>query len=806
MIIGWGEVTGPNDDSHDRRRQAVPDFAAELGLTLLRYRLSQGLSLRGLARTLGMSGHGGLGEYEKGRRIPPADLLAAWERALRVQPGELSSLRGKALAQRAARRCHTSRTPAVTGAALSPPSARPAQLPPDVPDFTGRDKQLHWLHSVAARSGGMSGPVAVTWGEPGIGKTTLAIRFGHITAADYPDAQLYVNLRGASDPLDPSHVLSSLLRLLGVADSAVPSGAEERTALYRSLLADLRAFVLLDDAVAEAQVRPLLPGGPHCLTLVTSRAALSGLAGAYRVRLPVLDTGEARDLLDRIAGVGQAAEDRERLVRLCGYLPLAVRIAATRLANWPEWPTGFLADRLEDERSRLAELSCGDLEVRSAFLTSYRALGETGRWVFRCLGHIPAATFGVSIVAVLTDRPVHEAGVFLEHLVGMGLLQTSSEAGRYRLHDLLKIFSFEQSSREDDPQVRQAAVHRMARWVLATARAAADLLTPPNQAYGAADEPFPGDRDAALAWLDAEWPTVLGAARAAGEHGLAAEVFDCLYAMVWFFDLRCRWEPLGELAECAHRLACEAGLDEHQAGALNALSLAHWGMGRDAEAADAARQAIGPAQRAGDIVGEVIAWRRLGLALESTGQFSEASQAYRRALDISRSHGNTWDEGACLNGLGACLRALGRPGEAADCFHRALELLMSADDTRRAAMARNNLGFALTDLGSFTRAQHCHESAYTAFTEAVDEWGQSSALFGLGLALAGQGNDQAAVLQLEQAQETLRRIGERRLLRDVTDSLNALSERRASSPAGVARPEDTGKCAEGQQDSGRAAG
>lgn len=767
---------------------SVRDYAAELGLVLLRHRLSRGLSLRALAHRLGMSGHGGLGEYEKGRRIPPADLLQGWERALEIPPRELGALRGRALAQRAARKTQDRRAPRPDGSVPRPdgsapppgdvpsPLPRPAQLPPDVADFTGRDEELGWLRGLAARCGGTAGPVAVVWGEPGIGKTTLAVRFGHLAAAGHPDAQLYVNLRGAQDPADPARVLSNLLRLLGVADSAVPPGLDERAALYRSLLAGSRALVLLDDAATEAQVRPLLPGGPYCFTIVTSRAAMSGLAGAHRRRLRPLSAEVAGELLTKIAGADRVGADRDacgRLVQLCGYLPLAIRITANRLANWPEWPSRFMADRLEDERSRLTELASGDLEVRSAFLTSYQALDRDTRWVFRCLGHVPGADFGAEVVAVLTGRRAPDAAADLERMTCLGLLQASAGAGRYRLHDLLRIFAAEQAGREDSEAVRRAAVRRMAGWLLARATAAGDRLASVTQAQGIPG-PF-GGRDDALAWLDAEWPAVLGAARLASGHGLEAELLAAIESAVWYFDWRCRWEPLAELAGQARDVAIRGSLQCEQVLALNALGLALYGMERYDEAVGTFRRAVEVARRVGDTQGEGIAWDRLGLALSGPGASAEAEQAHRRALEIFGALGDDWEAASALTHLGGALRMQGNPAEAVDCHRKALGLLVAIGDTRGAAMARNDFGLTLTDLGSCADARGCHEEAAAAFAAAGDEWGEAWALFGLGQALRGLGSHRAAAGWLERAHGTFSRLGDRRLAAAAAESLATLS-------------------------------
>jgi hypothetical protein len=286
-----------------------------------------------------------------------------------------------------------------------PAPAAPHQLPPDVADFVGRAElvaQLRgwlacWPDGVATKANGTAVPVAAVSGKAGVGKSALALHVAHQLAAVFSDGQLYASLGGAdvagTAPREPAEVLGWFLRALGVDGGAVPAGLEERAALYRSRLAGRRVLVVLDDAADQAQVRPLLPGGPGCAVLITSRARLAGLAGARLVHVDVLDTGQAVALLARIAGSGRVAAEpaaATAIVAACGWLPLAVRIAGARLAARPHWPLCRMASLLADERGRLDELAHGDLEVRASLSLSYQALGQRQRRLFRRLGLLDA--------------------------------------------------------------------------------------------------------------------------------------------------------------------------------------------------------------------------------------------------------------------------------------------------------------------------------------------------------------------------------------------------------------------------------
>jgi DNA-binding SARP family transcriptional activator len=324
----------------------------------------------------------------------------------------------------------------------------PCHLPADVADFTGRQEALAALTGLLGREPDGHAPamaVATIAGMAGVGKTALAVRTAHRLRPRFPDGQLHVHLGGSGRPRPPAEVLAGLLQALGEDPAAVPDGLEERAWRYRTLLADRRVLVVLDDAAAEAQVRPLLPGGAGCAALVTSRATLAGLEAAHQLTLDVLDPDEAVGLLAKVAGPGRVAAEpvaAEAIARRCGYLPLAVRVAGARLTARPHWRLARLAERLGDETRRLDELRAGDLEVRASLEGSLRGQDAATRRAFRLLGLLPAGDFTARAVAALLDLPVTDAEELLERLVEVHLLEVAGleAAGRtrYRLHDLLR--------------------------------------------------------------------------------------------------------------------------------------------------------------------------------------------------------------------------------------------------------------------------------------------------------------------------------------------------------------------------------
>jgi hypothetical protein len=369
------------------------------------------------------------------------------------------------------------------------PAGVPQQLPADIPTFTGRAVELERLLGLLnaapdPRAGADGGPTPVVIcaidGAGGVGKSVLALHAAHQVAEWYPDGQLYVNLHGATPgvpALDPAEALGRFLRALGVADHEVPAETEEAAAMFRSLVAARRMLVVLDNAESVAQVRPLLPASGTCAVLVTSRQVMATLDGAAHLHLNVLSLDEAVVLLAWLVGERRAAAEPEAVAALaqqCGYLPLALRIAGARLAARPAWPVRALGARLADTQRRLDELAFGEVALRAALQVSDQALlastdpvGQEAARAFRLLGLPDGPDMTTDVAAHLLDRPYHAAERALERLVDAQLLETPSP-GRYRLHDLLRLFAREQATQDMPEEERRAALGRL--WLLAGCR------------------------------------------------------------------------------------------------------------------------------------------------------------------------------------------------------------------------------------------------------------------------------------------------------------------------------------------------
>ncbi len=417
-------------------RVAVPQRGG-FGQVLRDLRDSRRLTQEELAEASGSSVRT-IREMERGRvRTPQRRTVALLADALGLAGADRDGFLDLARAQR----CPPGPT------ARPPLPAVPSELPAAVPELVDREPELAALTRLAAGvtdGSATTSSVVVLHGPPGIGKGSLAVAAGHRLGGGFGDGQLFVDLRGTAPagPVDPAEALAGLLRSLGLPEAGIPGPAEQRGRLFRTLTHERRLLIVLDDAADEAQVRPLLPAGRHCLTLVTSRRALTGLTGTVRVPLGLLAPDAARRLLASIAGPERLAADptgTDELVELCGRLPLAIRVAGNRLASRPGSPVAQLVARLRDPGRRLAELATGDLDVRAAFDASYRRLGPTAAGVFRRASLLHGPEFDAALLATVTGATAEVAAACAEELVDAGLLLARED--RYGFHGLARVYA-----------------------------------------------------------------------------------------------------------------------------------------------------------------------------------------------------------------------------------------------------------------------------------------------------------------------------------------------------------------------------
>lgn len=515
-------------------------------LLLRRYRRVAGLSQQQLAEAAGL-GVRTLRDLERGRVTRPQQgTVGSLAEALKLTPAQAVQLYRAALTPRrgtgpaadddsrvGATTSSVSGGPDAVLAALEPPPRVP--LPADPPDFSGRCTELDRL---AGRTPPPGVPVVVN-GPPGIGKTTVIVRAARKMAAALPDGAFFVDLRGTQDrPLPIRSALAQLLAELGVDRRRLPGGLADRLALYHQATTDRAAVLVLDDAQDAAQVQPLLPVGAGWRVLVSSRRQLADLAAAERISLGALPDRDARELLVGVVGQARLAAEPvavDELVGICGGLPLALRIAASRLASRPLWTVSGLMDRLRDSRRRLDGLYAGDVEVRSAFTVSYRQLEPDQRTAFRRLALLPWPGYDLATVADLLDTDLDRARVVLAGLADASLLTPMPVGDRFRLHDLLTVFGQERAADEDSDADREAAIDRVRAGLLATVAAAGTWFPSVREPlirhrFTASRQRFES-ASSALDWFTSQRRAITWALRRTAEHQRHSEIVTVVEAV-----------------------------------------------------------------------------------------------------------------------------------------------------------------------------------------------------------------------------------------------------------------------------------
>lgn len=661
----------------------------------------------------------------------------------------------------------------VPDAAGLPP---PAQLPPDILDFTGRVEQVEQVCAALSRDDGPSTAVAVTViaGRGGVGKSSLAVHAAHRMRPGFPDGQLHVNLHGAqARRADPSEILARFLRALGVAPERVPDSAEERGELFRSRLAGRRVLVVLDNAADEAQVRPLLPGEPGCAVLVTSRARLVGLEGARLVDLEILDADAAFALLGSVAGPERVADDRragEEIVRLCGYLPLAVRIAGAKLADNPYWSPTHLADRLADERHRLDELAIGDLEVRANVALSYAGLDDEEKQAFRRLGLLEAPEFATWVLAALAGVGQERAGELADALVRARLLDgargTDGGPVRYRLHDLLRLYARELAGHDEEPEQADAALRRaLDGWChgadeayARTRSAAFGVVLVPADGWRAEPGAFGDPTRSPLEWYEAEWPALLAAIEQAHDQGWNGLVIALGGRMGPFFVVRGRYDDWRRVSELSLSAAEQEGLPHREGAAHRSLAELARLQTRLDEARSRFVRSIDRCRAADDRFGAALAESGLGAVETDLGDLGPAREHLEEAVAELREVGDPRTTMWAVLRLGVLHGTAGRFDEAADHFHRALELTGDSGSPVDEAAVAERLGDMRVRQGRPEEAPALYERALALRRAHRDRFGEANALRGLGAAQRALGNPAVALDLLAAASRRWREL------------------------------------------------
>jgi DNA-binding SARP family transcriptional activator/predicted negative regulator of RcsB-dependent stress response len=640
--------------------------------------------------------------------------------------------------------------PAASGHPPRPaPPPGPCELPPDIEDFTGRESPLAELESLLADNQATAIVITAIAGKAGVGKTALAVRLAHRLRSRFPGGQLYVNLRGAgTQPLDPADVLAGFLRALGVESAAIAEGLDERSRQFRARLADDRVLVVLDNAAGEAQVRPLLPGGRGCAALITSRVGLRGLEAAHPLTLDVLDPDQAVALLAKLAGPARVAAEPDAawaIARLCGFLPLAVRIAGARLQSRPHWRLKLLAGRLADERRRLDELRTGDLEVRASVALSYQGRGEEERRLFRLLGLLESPSFPAWVPASLLDAEPPEAEELLERLVDAQLVEAAGEdpAGqqRYRLHDLLRVFARERLEDEEPAPARLAALEQVLEASMLLAEHADSLLVPSGidsfggeaRCHGRLEHPavVAVEHDPA-SWFEAERTSLLAAVRQACEADLWELGRRLALALGGFFQLRSYWDDWQQTHMQALAAARRAGDRDGQARLLAALGDLHNTQHRPEDGLRYIQESVQAFRETGNRWGELQSLVLLAEVDLRLGRLPAAVGRLERSLAGFEGLRLPGWQALTLFYLGWIHQQQGRADAALDSLERSLELFRAVNDRCWEAAVLRKLGEIRVAQGSFQAAADHLEQGLALVRAVGDRVGEAYLLLSVG--------------------------------------------------------------------------
>jgi tetratricopeptide (TPR) repeat protein len=672
---------------------------------------------------------------------------------------------------------------------LPAPATALHTLPLDVAAFTGRDTELEKLMQTLLGQAGTGGVVSISAidGMAGVGKTAFAVHAAHQLASRFPDGQLFVPLHGhtpGQQPVEPADALAAMLLAVGVAPAQVPTGIEERAALWRDRMVDRKALVVLDDATGTRQVRPLLPGTGAALVLVTSRARLTALPDATTISLETLAPQDAACLFVRLAGRPDMRPENDAvacLVAMCGHLPLAISLMAGHLKHHPAWTIGDLADGLTSATNRLAMMSAEHESVAAAFEVSYRNLSASRQRLFRRLGLHVSTDFDAYTAAALDEIDLSTARSLLDDLYGYHLIDEPAR-GRYRLHDLIRQHACILAA-TDPPAEREAALDRLLDYYLHAAQAADRHLARRTRAWtfgpiGTPPTSVPelGTREQAASWMKAERANLHAAVDYAARHDRPGHAIALPAAMHGFLHTHGHWDQSLALHRTALQTAERIGDRSAQAGALNDLGVVQRLTGQHTAAATSQQRALDLSRALGNRLAEAYALTNLGVVRFLTGEYGSASTSLERALELYRDLDDPRGEANALTYLGIVQNATGEYGSASTSLERALELYRDLDDPRGEANALTYLGPVQRAIGEYGLASSSLERALELSRALGDRLGEANVLANLGVLRQAMGEYGSASTNLEHALELYRDLGYQRGEANVLANLGVLRQ------------------------------
>lgn len=665
--------------------------------------------------------------------------------------------------------------------------AKPNSLPRDNPHFTGRVAELDRLFELidAEADGGAVTVVAID-GMAGVGKSTFAVHAAHLLGDRYPD-RFYLNLHThdpVEEPLDPAAALGTLLRTLNIAPTAIPGTMEERATLWRTRLANRRALVLIEDADEPEQIRPLLPGSPGCLVLVTSRRRMIGLPGICWLPLGIMRQDEAVALFTRVAGAERAHEHAmvTTVVRMCGYLPLAIQLEGSRLRQHTSWSVADLASRLSRIQYRLGEISEGAREIARSFELSYRYLTSGQQRLFRRLAHHPGTDFSVHAAAAAGGLSLTAAEQVLDALVDNYMLEERGP-GRFAFHDLIREYAYRLSLLEDSESELRRAVHRMLDYYLFLADRADRIVYPFHRRMAARPEYLPASIPSLDTWdsarksIEAERVNLLRIMAYAARPGWSWHAGMLPHVLAQFLDTWGYWED----AAAAHRLAARTWRQRPdraaEARALTELCFILGRTGGYAEALECADQVLSIVRAQGDRGGEAEILDCMSLILWRSSRFREALSHHEEALAIWRSIQDRHGEADALDHGAILLWHTSRYGEALRWSYQALALYREVGDIQREGNSLNNIGDIEQHLGYHDEALDHYQQALIIFRDIGEREGEAIVFNNIGNLCQRAGQYHESLKHYRNALRIYRDIGDRRGEADALNSIGAAFHR-----------------------------
>jgi tetratricopeptide (TPR) repeat protein len=723
------------------------------------------LTYRTMASRTGCS-QTAIAEYFTARTIAPPDrfdALVGLLGATRTERGALATARDRVDERR--RNGHQ-RAPVDSG---SPPKAIgshaahgvPRQLPTALRHFSGRHDELAELDLLLDQTptAGAVLDIAIS-GTAGIGKTTLAVFWSHRVADRFPDGQLYVNLRGFDASvavMDPAEAVRRFLNALNVPPDRIPAEADAQAALYRSQLAGRRMLLVLDNARDSAQVRPLLPGAPGCVVLVTSRSQLTSLIaadGAHPLTLNLLASEEARLLLSRRLGTDRVAAEPAAVTEIitrCARLPLALALMSARAALRPAVPLRLLADELCDTQQRWQTLTDNDpaSDVRAVLSWSYQALTPAAARLFRLLGLHPGQDTDAQATASLAGLAASATRPLLAELT-QGSLLVEHVPGRYTLHDLLRAYATHLTHTIDPEDQRRAATGRVLDHYLHSAYTAALLLATPAGPLVLGPPPAGvtpeqhADYKQAMHWFTVEYRVMLAAIGHAVTAGYDAHAWQLTWTVSTFLDRRGHWHDFAAAGRTAVAAADRLADPATQAWAYRILARAYTRLDRFEDADLWLQNALRLCYQSADQAGQadthdyltILSWRR--------NHLDRALDHARQCLDLSRAIGHRGRLARALNAIGWIQALLGDAQSALTACEQALALHQELGDRHGEAHTWDSLGYAHHHLGHHVQAITCYRNAVTMVRYLGDRYQEADNLGNLGETHLATGDSHAA--------------------------------------------------------------